>query len=48
MQLSEKEKTLSQFFFAFLKSTLNFKHFPEKEDSHSSCIFEITDSEKCA
>ena len=48
MQFSEKEKTLSQFFFAFLKSTLNFKHFPEKEDSHSSCIFEITDSEKCA
>ena len=32
--LSEKEKTLSQFIFAFLKSTLNFKHFPKKEDTH--------------
>ena len=35
MQLSEKEKTLSQFFFQFLKSTLNFKHSPKKEDTHS-------------
>ena len=35
MQLSEKEKTLSQFFFQFSKSTLNFKHFPKKEDTHS-------------
>ena len=35
MQLSEKEKTLSPFSFAFLKSTLNFKHFPKKEDTHS-------------
>ena len=35
MQLSEKEKTLSQLFFAVLKSTLKFKHFPKKEDTHS-------------
>ena len=35
MQLFEKEKTLSQFLFEFLKSTLNFKHFPKKEDTHS-------------
>ena len=35
MILSEKEKTLSQFIFAFLKSTLNFKHFPKKENPHS-------------
>ena len=35
MHLSEKEKTLSQFFFQFLKSTLNFKHFAKKEDTHS-------------
>ena len=27
MQLSQKQKTFSQFFAAFLKSTLNFKHF---------------------
>ena len=27
MQLSQKQKTFSQFFAAFLKSRLNFKHF---------------------
>ena len=48
MHLSEKEKTLSQFFFQFSKSTLSFKHFPKKEDTHSWCIFEIMDSEKGA
>ena len=46
MHLSQKQENFSQFFFAFYKSTLNFKHFPTKEDSHSSCIFEIMDSEK--
>ena len=30
MQLSEKQKTFSEFFFAVLKSLLNFKHFPKK------------------
>ena len=35
MQLSEKQKTFSQFFFAFLKSILNFKHLPKKDDPHS-------------
>ena len=30
MQLSEKQKTFSEFFFAFLKSMLNFKHLPKK------------------
>ena len=35
MQLSQKQKTFSQFFFAFLKSTLNFKHLPNKDDPHS-------------
>ena len=28
--LSEKRKTLSRFFFAFLKSTLNLEHFQKK------------------
>ena len=28
--LSQKQKTFSQFFSAFLKSTLNFKHFQKK------------------
>ena len=35
MQLSKGQKVFSQFFFAFLKSILNFKHFPEKDDPHS-------------
>ena len=34
MQVSEKRKSLSQFFFPFLESTSNFKHF-EKKDCHS-------------
>ena len=28
--LSQKRKTFSQFFYAFLKSTLGFAHFQEK------------------
>ena len=35
IQLSQKQKTLSEFFFAFLKSILNFKHLPKKDDPHS-------------
>ena len=35
MQLSQKQKTFSQFFFAFLKSILNLKHLPKKDDPHS-------------
>ena len=46
MQLSRKQKTFSEFFCAFLKSSLNFEHFQTKDDSHSSGISEITESEK--
>ena len=35
MQLSEKEKTFSEFFFAFSKSILNFKHLPKKVERGS-------------
>ena len=35
MQLSRKQKTFSDFFSAFLKSSLNFEHFQKKDDSHS-------------
>ena len=35
MQLSEKQETFNEFFFAFLKSTLNFEHFAKKEEPHS-------------
>ena len=45
MELSEKEKTFSQFFAAFLKSRLNSNYFETKIDPHSFCISEFTDSE---
>ena len=44
--LSEKKKTFSEFFSAFLKSTLNFGHSQKKDDPHSRCISQITVSEK--
>ena len=46
MEVSPKERTFSEFCFAFLKSILNFKDFQEKDDSHSSCISRNTGSEK--
>ena len=46
MQLPRKQETCSQYFCGFLKSSLNFEHFQKKDDSHSSDISEITDSEK--
>ena len=33
--LSQKQKTFSQFFLAFPKSTLNFEHFQKKDDPQS-------------
>ena len=35
MQLSQKQKTFSQFSVAFLKSVLNFIHLPQKDVPHS-------------
>ena len=35
IQLSQKQKNVCVDFFVFLKSILNFKHFPKKDDSHS-------------
>ena len=46
MQLSEKQKTFSEFFFAVLKSILNFKHFPKKDDPSSWYISGNTGSQK--
>ena len=46
MRLSQKEENFSEFFFTFLKSTLNFEHFAKKQKPHSSFISEITDGEK--
>ena len=44
--LYQKRKAFSQFFSAFLKSTLNFEHFQKKDDPHSRCVSQITVSEK--
>ena len=46
MQLSQKQKTFSQFFSEFLKCSLNFEHFQKRYDSHSWGISKITESEK--
>ena len=46
MQLSLKQETCFEFFCGFSKSSLNLEHFQKKDDSHSSDISEITDSEK--
>ena len=35
IQLSLKQKTFSEFFFAFLTSILHFKHMAKKDDPHS-------------
>ena len=35
MQLSDKEKTISQFFSQICKCRLNFEHFSKKGDPHS-------------
>ena len=32
MRLSQKQKSFSQFFFAFSKSILNFKHLSKNDD----------------
>ena len=43
--LSQKQVTVSQFFFGFLKSILNFEHFQKKDNPHSQCILYIRGTE---
>ena len=35
IQLSQKQKIFSEFFFVFLKSILNFEHLRKNDDPHS-------------
>ena len=42
----KKKKLFLNFFSGFSRSSLNFEDFQKKDDSHSSDISEITDSEK--
>ena len=44
--LSQKQKTFSQFFLAFLKCALNLDHFDKKDQYPSLVIFRIIDSER--
>ena len=44
--LSLKQKTLSGFFIAFVKSTSHGEHFQKKGESSSLSISEIIDSKK--
>ena len=43
--LSQKQKTFSLFFIAFLKSAWNLEHFPRKDGYPSLIISEIIDAE---
>ena len=43
--LSQKPKTFSESFSAFLKSILNLEHSRKKDDAHSRCISQITVSQ---
>ena len=44
MQLSQKQKTFSQFLIPYLKYSSNLEDFEEKEYPHRFSISEITDS----
>ena len=46
MELPQKQKSVCNFFSAFLKSSLNFEHFEKKVDPHSLFICSVTDSGK--
>ena len=43
---SEKEKTFSGFFIAFLKGAWNLEHFQKKDEYPSVIISEIIDAER--
>ena len=44
--LSQKQKTFSGFFIAFLKCALNLEHFEKKDEYSSLVICKIIDSER--
>ena len=44
--LSQKQKTFSGFFIAFLKCAWNLEHFRKKDEYHSLIISEIIDAER--
>ena len=44
--LSQKQRTFSVFFIAFLKRAWNLEYFPKKDEYPSLIIFEIIDAER--
>ena len=46
MPLSQKQKTFSRFFIAFLKFAQNLQHFQKKDEYPSLIISEIIDAER--
>ena len=44
--LSQKQKTFSRFFIAFLKCALNLEHLEKKDEYPSEVISRIIDSER--
>ena len=44
--LSQKEKTFSGFFLAFLKCELNLEHFEKRDDCSSLVLSKVIDSER--
>ena len=46
MQLSQKQKTFFNFFYAFWKSRFNFEYFQRKDEPDSWRIFDFTNPEK--
>ena len=44
--LSQKQKTFSRFFIAFLKCAWNLEHFQKKDEYPSLIISEIIDTER--
>ena len=44
--LSNKQKTFSGFFIAFLKYAWNLEHFEKKDEYCSLIIYEIIDAER--
>ena len=44
--LSQKQKTFSRLFLAFLKCALNLEHFQKKDEYPSLVISKVNDSER--
>ena len=44
--ISQKQKTFSEFFIAFLECASNLEHFEKKDEHPSLIITEVIDSER--